>query len=100
MRLELWRDGDDHAKEIALFFAGTAAEPAAVLIAQKMAGGIVGFLELSTRTDVAGLEGKRTGTSKDCTSERSIARLGPPARMHRIRKRPRGSGRHRPKFWV
>ena len=62
MRGELWPDGaDDHAAEIAMFFAGTLEEPDAVLMAQSADGTIIGFAELSIRGDVAGLEGKRTG---------------------------------------
>src|SRR5215471_6410344 len=62
LRSELWPDGaDDHAAEIAMFFAGTLEEPTAVLMAESAEGTIVGFAELSIRRDVAGLEGKRTG---------------------------------------
>jgi aminoglycoside 6'-N-acetyltransferase I len=60
MRCELWPDGDDHAAEIAAFFAGTLAEPEAVLVAED-GGLLIGFAELSVRRDVAGLEGKFTG---------------------------------------
>ncbi len=60
MRGELWPDGDDHAAEIAAFFAGTLVEPEAVLVAEND-GLLIGFAELSVRRDVAGLEGKLTG---------------------------------------
>jgi len=61
-RRQLWPEGAaDHATEIALFFAGNVAEPAGVLMAQTAAGAIVGFVELATRTDVAGLERERVG---------------------------------------
>ena len=60
MRCELWPDGDDHAEEIAAFFAGTLVEPEAVLVAED-GGLLIGFAELSARRDVAGLEGKLTG---------------------------------------
>jgi len=60
MRCELWPDGDDHAEEIAAFFAGTLAEPDAVLVAED-GGQLVGFAKLSLRRDVVGLEGKFTG---------------------------------------
>jgi len=39
LRCELWPDGqEDHAGEIATFFAGTAAEPDPVLIAESSEG--------------------------------------------------------------
>jgi aminoglycoside 6'-N-acetyltransferase I len=60
MRCELWPDGDDHAVEIAAFFAGTLAEPDTVLVVED-GGLLIGFAELSVRRDVAGLEGKFTG---------------------------------------
>lgn len=54
LRRELWPDGaDDHAEEIAMFFAGTIVEPDAVLFAESDTGEVVGFAELSIRTDVA-----------------------------------------------
>jgi len=62
MRRELWPDGaEDHAPEIASFFAGRLEEPVAVLVAEGAAGALVGFAELSIREDVPGLEGKRAG---------------------------------------
>jgi aminoglycoside 6'-N-acetyltransferase I len=62
LRRELWPDGaDDHAKEIAMFFAGTIVEPDAVLFGESDTGEVVGFAELSIRPDVAGVEGQRTG---------------------------------------
>ena len=62
MRRDLWPNGaEDHAPEIATFFAGTLEEPSAAMVAENVAGVVVGFVELSIRTDVAGLEGKRTG---------------------------------------
>jgi aminoglycoside 6'-N-acetyltransferase I len=61
LRGELWPDGkEDHRPEIASFFAGTLAEPDAVLLAE-LTGMIVGFAELAIREDVAGFEGKRVG---------------------------------------
>jgi len=44
-----------------MFFAGTLEEPIAVQVAESSAGAIVGFVELSIRTDVAALEGTRVG---------------------------------------
>jgi aminoglycoside 6'-N-acetyltransferase I len=62
LRRDLWPDGaDDHAQEIASYFAGTLEEPAAVLMAEDADGKIVGFVELSIRTDIVGFEGRRTG---------------------------------------
>lgn len=50
MRARLWPEGaDDHASEIAAFFAGTAFMPLAVLIARDDSGAAVGFAELSIR---------------------------------------------------
>jgi aminoglycoside 6'-N-acetyltransferase I len=63
MRCELWPDGaEDHAAEIAMFFAGHQfADLTAVLMAETQSGAIVGFAELSIRRDVPGLRGSRTG---------------------------------------
>ena len=44
-----------------MFFAGTLAEPSAVMVAESVAGRVVGVAELSIRADVAGMEGVRTG---------------------------------------
>jgi|GEM_PF-3253700 len=60
MRDELW-EGDDHATEIGRFFAGQCDEPEAVMIAIDEAGDAVGFVELSSRLDIPGLEGVTTG---------------------------------------
>lgn len=51
LRASLWPDGDEaeHEAEIARFFSGSAAEPAAVLLAVDRAGRRVGFAELSIR---------------------------------------------------
>lgn len=62
MRRNLWPDGaEDHPSEIAMFFAGSLEEPLAVLVAESPAGVIAGFAELSIRTDVPALKGKRVG---------------------------------------
>ena len=62
LRRDLWPDGaDDHATEIAMFFAGTLEEPVGVLMAETADSAIIGFAELSIRIDVAGVEGKRAG---------------------------------------
>src|SRR5207342_2794913 len=57
-----WPEGaEDHGQEIAMFFAGTLAEPDTVLVAETAAHGMIGFAELSIRTDVAGIENQRAG---------------------------------------
>lgn len=62
LRTELWPDGaEDHEKEIAMYFAGTLVEPDAVMFAESDAGEVVGYAELSIRTDVTGVECQRTG---------------------------------------
>jgi len=61
LRRELWPDDpESHAVEIASFFAGTLAEPQAVLVALE-GPTIVAFAELSIRDDIPGLAGKRVG---------------------------------------
>ncbi|MGH7508932.1 MAG: aminoglycoside 6'-N-acetyltransferase [Gemmatimonadales bacterium] len=51
LRHALWPDGSEaeHAGEIDQFFAGTAGEPAAVLLAGDGAGRTIGVAELSIR---------------------------------------------------
>lgn len=62
LRCNLWPDGaQDHGFEIARFFAGQLSEPLAVLLAIQGGNEVIGFVELSTRSDVPSLEGKRTG---------------------------------------
>lgn len=62
MRCDLWPDGaEEHALEIAEFFAGSLNEPREVLVAKDESGVLEGVMELSIRDDVAGLMGKRTG---------------------------------------
>jgi len=62
LRCELWLDGRaDHAPEIASFFAGTLAEPSAVLVAEDSVGKLVGVAELSIRIDLPSLIGTRVG---------------------------------------
>lgn len=60
LRNQLW-EGDDHADEIARYFAGTLDEPVEVLIARSPDGNAVGHVELSIRDDIDGLRGQRTG---------------------------------------
>jgi aminoglycoside 6'-N-acetyltransferase I len=51
MRRELWPEASvgEHEREIAAFFRGRAAEPLAVLIAERSDGEPLGFAELSIR---------------------------------------------------
>ena len=50
MRCDLWPDGaEEHAAEIADFFAGALIEPLAVFVALSSDGHYVGLLELSIR---------------------------------------------------
>jgi aminoglycoside 6'-N-acetyltransferase I len=62
MRCAMWPDGcDDHALEIASFFAGTLIEPDAVMIAETEDHRAIALLELSIRLDIPGLEGQPVG---------------------------------------
>ena len=62
LRESLWSgERDRHAEDIARFFAGTLHEPQAVLIAETVHGDILGLAELSLRSDIPGLLGRRTG---------------------------------------
>ena len=62
LRDALWTDERDrHAHDIASFFAGTLAEPHAVLVAETTDGRIIGLVELSLRSNIPGLLGQRTG---------------------------------------
>jgi len=61
MRRDLWPEVEStHATEIASYFAGTLAEPQAVLVAQE-GSMLAGFVELSIRDDIPVLRGKRVG---------------------------------------
>ena len=62
LRRQLWPDGaNDHAPEIAMFFAGHSFRDLAAVLMAERNGAIAGFAELSVRDDVPGLLGKRTG---------------------------------------
>lgn len=62
LRCELWPDGvEDHAKEIAAFFAGKIEEPSFVLVVEDESSAMIAVAELSIRHDVSGLTGTRTG---------------------------------------
>jgi aminoglycoside 6'-N-acetyltransferase I len=61
LRTALWPDGaEDHPREIGLFFAGRLKETDAAFIAEDAAGKAIAILELAIRTDIPGIEGKRT----------------------------------------
>ncbi len=61
LRRELWpEDPESHAVEIASFFAGTLAEPQAVLVAQE-GPNLIAFAELSIRVDIPGLGREASG---------------------------------------
>jgi len=62
MRCAMWPDGaDDHALEIASFFAGTLPEPDAVMITETEDHNAIALLELSIRHDIPGFQGKPVG---------------------------------------
>jgi aminoglycoside 6'-N-acetyltransferase I len=62
MRIAMWPDGsDDHATEIASFFAGSLPEPDAVMIAETESHQSIALLELSVRLDIPGLEDQPVG---------------------------------------
>jgi aminoglycoside 6'-N-acetyltransferase I len=62
MRSAMWPDGsDDHATEIASFFAGTLPEPDAVMIAETEDHKPIAILELSIRRDIPTFEGQPVG---------------------------------------
>ena len=61
MRYALWPgDEDAHGEEISRFFAGESVDPEHVLLLEET-GEVIGFAELSIRTDLPGIEGKRVG---------------------------------------
>ncbi len=59
MRGRLWPETPDHDQEIARFYAGSALEPLAVLIAVDETGRPIGFIELSIRPYAEGCDGNR-----------------------------------------
>lgn len=62
LRCELWPDGrEDHAAEIAAFYAGKLPDLAEVFVAESFEGRMIGFAELSIRTDLPTLVGTRVG---------------------------------------
>lgn len=62
MRCDIWPDGrEDHGSEIADFFAGTCAEPEAVLVAEGADGHLVAIAELSIRTNLPSRLGRPVG---------------------------------------
>lgn len=60
-RLALWPDGSEaeHRQDISRLLAGTAPEPAAVLLAEDESGRLLGFVELSIRPYVEGCRTNR-----------------------------------------
>jgi len=56
LRRGLWPDGSaaEHRVEIEAFFAGSAAEPLAVILAEDSLGHVIGLAELSTRPTAEG----------------------------------------------
>ena len=85
LRCELWPKGSaDHTREIAPFFAGTVDEPSAVMMAEDSVGKLVGFAELSIRTDLPPLQGRHVGyveglhvvpDARGCGVTRSLLRV-------------------------
>ncbi|MGH7426785.1 MAG: GNAT family N-acetyltransferase [Candidatus Methylomirabilaceae bacterium] len=69
LRHALWPDGSkvEHGAEIDQFFAGTAREPAAVLLAEDETGRALGLAELSIRPCA---EGCRTKGAEGCRTNR------------------------------
>jgi aminoglycoside 6'-N-acetyltransferase I len=63
LRRGLWPDtsAEEHAGEIDAFFAGTAREPLAALVAEDPAKGLVGFAEVSIRPYAEGCRTDRVG---------------------------------------
>jgi aminoglycoside 6'-N-acetyltransferase I len=63
LRRALWPDtpAEEHAAEIDAFFAGTAREPLAALLAEDPAKGLVGFAEVSIRPYAEGCRTDRVG---------------------------------------
>ena len=61
LRQALWPDGSEgeHREEIGRFFAGTASEPLAVLLAEDAEGHALGVAELSIRPCAEGCESRR-----------------------------------------
>ena len=61
LRQALWPEGEgrEHAGEVERFFAGTIAEPLAVLLAEDPSGRVVGFAELSIRSFAEGCHSDR-----------------------------------------
>jgi aminoglycoside 6'-N-acetyltransferase I len=85
LRCELWPEGSaEHAREIASFFAGTLDEPSAVMMAEDSVGKLVGFAELSIRTELPPLQGSHVGyveglyvvpDARGCGAARSLLRV-------------------------
>lgn len=62
LRIVLWPDGaTEHADEIQAFFDGKLEEPVAVFVAESPVKEILGFAELSIRSQWQGIERERIG---------------------------------------
>lgn len=62
LRCALWPDGqEDHAPEIAEFFAEQLPDVAEVLLAEDRHGQVIAFAELSIRIDLPDLVGEMAG---------------------------------------
>jgi hypothetical protein len=96
MRTALWPDGaEDHAPEIAQFFAGHFFKDlTAVLVAETQSKAIVGFAELSARDDLPGPEGKRMVRQRLITAS-GLETLGTRAKLRSICRWSRRTTDHR-----
>ena len=78
----LW-PADDHAREIADYFAGRLEEPVEVFIARDADGHAVAHVELSIREDLAALLGVRTGYIEGLYVEPALRGSGLVGRLQR-----------------
>jgi len=77
LRNELWPAPEgEHRGEIAAFFAHTLTEPETVLMVESDDHHVVGFVELSVRNYLAGLDGKTVGYVEGMYVIPSIATAG------------------------
>lgn len=60
LRGDLW-PGEDHRPEVDAFFRGELSEPLEVRVAEDDSGTVVGFVELSIRSEVPGTSSARVG---------------------------------------
>jgi len=78
MRTDLWPDvaADEHAREVAEFFAGALPEPAAALLAMGDDGEAVGMIELSIRATAEGCRTNRVAYVEGWYVARGARRSG------------------------